>query len=136
MKIRAVIRCQPCVKKKQREHANRDGAADKFGFGRSASADITRPTPRAPPVASSTPGVDAALVKTFRQATEKLADPADQRAPAIPEIAIHEIGEPRRESGEGDEGVCVEFIEPHLVFEEAEQRGLRLRERIDSAALR
>src|SRR2546423_976399 len=76
------------------------------------------------------PRIDATFVETFGQDGQYLADAGDQTDEAIPDVTIHPVGEVRRQSGQSDDCVGVQFIEPHSISEESEYCGLRSLQRV------
>ena len=95
------------------------------------AADISRPRPRVPTVVSSTPGIDSALINTCRKSSEELPDRADSAHQAIPEMTIHPIRQTRAHPTERDDCASIKFVDPHFIFEESKQLGLREFERIN-----
>jgi hypothetical protein len=76
-------------------------------------------------------GIDAALIKTGREDSEQLTDRAESAHQAIPEMTIHPIGQTRAHPAERDDRASIKFVDPHFIFEESKQLGLRKFERID-----
>src|SRR6266567_5333144 len=79
--------------------------------------------------------IDAALVDVRTKDPEELTDSAKSAHESVPDISVHPIGETRRHGAERDHGAFINLVEPHFVFEKAEQRRLRLLERIGLAGL-
>ena len=80
-------------------------------------------------------GIDGVLVKTFAQHGKGLTYSGKQVDQAVPEISVQKIGQTRDYSTESDEGVFVEFVDPHFVAEKSEQTGLGARQRISFAGI-
>ena len=62
---------------------------------------------------------------------QQLTDAGKQADKPIPQITIHPIGDARCEFCEGDNGVRVEFVQPHSIGQEPEQARLGRLQRID-----
>src|SRR4029077_15417283 len=69
-------------------------------------------------------------VDASRENSEKLSESAERTDESVPEIAIHPVGHARGCFAQRNNCVRVEFVQPHFVFEEPKERGLRLFERI------
>src|SRR5947207_8949806 len=80
-------------------------------------------------------GIDGVVVKAFAQYGKGLTYCGEQVDHAIPEISVQKIGQTRDYSTESDEGVFVEFVDPHFVGEKSEQSGLGARQRISFAGI-
>src|SRR4051812_480379 len=78
-------------------------------------------------------GIDPTLVDTFAGDAEELTNHGNGAHEPVPDKAIHEVREPRERTAEGNDAVSVEFIDPHLVLQEPEQRRLRMLDRIPLA---
>src|SRR6478735_398506 len=83
-----------------------------------------------PSNATRAPG---AFIDASKQASEHPADPPNDADQSIPDKTI----QPARDQGgrlaDRDDRVGVELVDPHFVFEEAKERGLRLLKRIGLA---
>ena len=70
-------------------------------------------------------GIDAAFIHAGREAPEETADAAHRAHEPIPNEPVHPVRDARGRFAESDHGVRGKFVEPHFVFEEAKQSGLR-----------
>src|SRR5438874_5785855 len=77
------------------------------------------------------PGINGVVVKAFAQYGKGLGYSGEQADQSVPEISVQKIEQMRDYSTAGDEGVFVELVDPHFVFEKSEQAGLGTRQRID-----
>ena len=75
--------------------------------------------------------IDSALINAGRKNSEELTDRADSAHQAIPEMTVHPIGQTRAHPTERDDRASIKFVDPHFIFEESKQLGLREFERID-----
>src|SRR2546423_4867010 len=77
--------------------------------------------------------INPTSVDAGRQASEKPADAADPTDKSVPDKTIEPARDKRCRSAQGDNGVLVKFVDPHLVFEKTKDRRLRVLERISLA---
>src|SRR4051812_30612998 len=77
--------------------------------------------------------INPALIDTLARDAEDLTDCANGPHQAIPNKAIHEVGQPRETTTAGYDGVRIELVDPHLVLQELEQHRLRVLQRIRGA---
>ena len=65
------------------------------------------------------------------ESSEKLTDRAESKHQTIPEITVHPIGQTRAHPTKGDYRASIKLVDPHFIFEEPKQLGLRELERIN-----
>ena len=76
------------------------------------------------------PSIDSALINSGGESSEELTNRAESAHQAIPEMAVHPIGQTRAHPTERDDRASIKLVDPHFIFEEPEQLGLREFERI------
>src|SRR6266545_332906 len=63
--------------------------------------------------------IDAVLIDTGRKNSKELTDPAKSAHQAIPELAVHPVGQTRTHPTERDDRASIKFIDPHFILEES-----------------
>src|SRR5258707_4944390 len=76
------------------------------------------------------PSIDSALINRGGKSSEELTNRAESAHQAIPEMAVHPIGQTRAHPTERNDRASIELVDPHFIFEKPEQLGLREFERI------